>query len=321
MSTAWIFAGHGSQYVGMGRPILHASGPGRDWLAAAEQISGRRLGALAMNGPLRDLADPCVLEPLLTAVSGAYADLLAAEEGAPDCVAGYSAGHVTALYAAGVIDQTTSLRIACVRGQHLKHAAALFDGGMVAVHGLPEDDLARLAEDDALHPASIAARNGPSHMVYSGTAMALARAAARASAAGAITGPLDVAGPWHSPWLEGARAAIATGIAGMEFRAPCRPVWSSLTGLATHDPDQLRMAVSASVACTVEWHATVIGMLDAGVRNFVEVSPGRTLWGLLSQVGGQDFQRRYVESPRGRAIRPRPPAAPIGHPSFEQEST
>jgi [acyl-carrier-protein] S-malonyltransferase len=149
----------------------------------------------------------------------------------------------------------------------------------------------------------------------------LSHAAARASAAGAITAPLDVAGAFHSPWMEPARAAIATDISGFEFRTPRIPVWSTVTGLVTDDPERLRMAVSASVACTVEWHATVAAMLDSGVTTFVEVSPGRTLWGLLGQWAEQNFSRRYVECPRGRAKSHRPVSASIRQQSFEQEST
>ncbi len=97
MTVAWVFAGHGAQYVGMGRTVLHDTAAGRLWLADAERVSGLPLGELASHGPARALIDPLVLEPLLAAVSGTYADLLLAEDGPPAAVAAYSAGHVAAL--------------------------------------------------------------------------------------------------------------------------------------------------------------------------------------------------------------------------------
>jgi [acyl-carrier-protein] S-malonyltransferase len=300
MKTAWVFAGHGAQYVGMGRAILHETAVGRSWLAAAEAVSGLKLGRLASQGPARALTDPCVLEPLLAAVAGAHSELLQAEEGPPAAVAGYSAGHVAALYAAGVMDRQTCLQVACVRGAALARAAARVPGGMVGVHGLPEDQLAWLAEDDDAHPATVAARNGPTHVVFSGTTLALSRAASRASAAGAATAPLDVAGPWHSHWLEPEVAEIAAAIASLTFRPAFVPVWSTVTGLATQDPESLRWTLAASVAAPIEWHATVMAMCASGLDAFVEVSPGRSLWGLLGQLPPpHGFARRYVESVRG----------------------
>jgi len=336
MSTAWVFAGHGAQYVGMGRAILHETAAGRLWLSAAEKASGLPLGRLAMQGPARALTEPRVLEPLLAAVSGAHADLLQAEEGLPAAVGAYSAGHVAALYAAGVIDRETCLQVAVIRGAALARAASRVPGGMIAVHGLPEELLSLLAEDDDAHPACVAARSGPMHVVYSGTALALSRAAARASAAGAATAPLDVAGPWHGHWLETEAREIAAGLASLPFRMAFVPVWSTVTGLATQDAESLRWALSASVAAPVEWHATVVAMCAAGIDSFVEVSPGRSLWGLLGQLPQpHGFSRRYVECVRGLTAKRRrggtPPnvspggvwgsgSKPFGLTSEEQES-
>jgi [acyl-carrier-protein] S-malonyltransferase len=249
--------------------------------------------------------DPLVLEPLLAAVSGAYADVLRARGETPAAVCGYSAGHVPALYAAGVIDRATCIRIACIRGAALSSAASAVPGGMIGVHGLPEHVLTYLAEDDPVEPASIGARNGPALVVYSGSHPALARAAARATKAGAVvSGLLDVAGPWHTPLLEPASVAIETAIAALPFRPAKIPVYSTVTGLASKDAAFLRWNVAASVARSVEWHAAVQAMLAAGMRTFVEVSPGRVLWGLLGQ---QDpafgFKRRYQECIRGPAPR------------------
>jgi len=82
------------------------------------------------------------------------------------------------------------------------------------------------------------------------------------------------------------------------------PVWSSVTAVATRDPERLRWSLSASVTNTVEWHSTMQAMLGAGIDAFVEVSPGRSLYGLLGQLHPDHvFTRRYVECQRGPARR------------------
>jgi malonyl CoA-acyl carrier protein transacylase len=113
---------------------------------------------------------------------------------------------------------------------------------------------------------------------------------------------LDIAGPWHTDLLEPERLAIETMIADLPFRQAARPVFSTVTAAATRDADTLRWTVAASVVRTVEWHATVRAMRDSGIDAFVEVSPGRSIWGLLGQQPQPfGFSRQYQECVRGPA--------------------
>ena len=317
MSTAWIFPGHGAQYPGMGRSVLGAGQPGSAWLEEAEAISGLPLARLVARGPRQKLADPRVVEPLLAAVASAHADRLRAEEGPPAAVAGHSAGHIAALYASGAVDRSTCLRIACRRGAVLAEAAASLPGGMMAAHGLPNADLARLAAADPEHPAGIAARNAADHVVLTGSPVSLARAAARLRSAGASVAALNVAGPWHSAALAAAAGAIARAIADLPVRRPDVPVWNALDATSSRDPDALRHIAAQSVASVVEWHATTLAMHAAGIGTFVEAGAGRTLWGLIGRMSEQvAARRRYVECERSvtpsRLVgRPVPPPVAI----------
>lgn len=282
MSSAWLFPGHGSQYVGMGRALLRDTVQGRDWLALAENISGLPLGRLMERGPLLELTRPTVLEPLLACVSCAYVDWLVAAGMVPSALAGYSAGEVAAMYAAGIFDAQTCLRISCLRGAALEQAALLQPGSMMSLSGLPLADLLACLDNDA--DVAVAAYNGPRHVTVSGTATGLSQATARARNAGAQTGRLDVAGPWHTELVAAACRRLHADLAECVFAEPKIPVWLGSTGATCCDPVKLRASLADSIVLPVQWQTVVEGLVAGDIEAFLEVGPGHILCGLLGQM-------------------------------------
>jgi [acyl-carrier-protein] S-malonyltransferase len=302
MSTAWMFPGHGAQYPRMGHSLFRETSQGRRWLVEAEAISGLELGVIASGARPHALKTPSVIEPLLAAVSGAYVDFLRAQGSAPAAVAGYSAGEVSAMYAAGVFDAETCLRIACKRGEILTAAAAKYPGGMMSLHGLPVADVVALVNGRGGGFVAVAAFHSPHHLTVAGEWDSLSVVVAEARAKGARAVAVDVAGPWHTPLMDPVRPALAVALAQFPFAPAQMPVWTSATGTSSTDPAVLRRALSDAVAAPVRWTAMVDGLLADGVDDFLEVGPGRTLWGLLGQLRSQrHFSRRFLE----RAAQPR----------------
>lgn len=297
--TAWLFPGHGSQYVGMGKTLLRETKRGRAWLALAESISGLPLGTVMERGPTSELARPSILEPLLAVISGAYVDWLRESEIRPAAVAGYSAGEVAAMYAAGVFDAETCIRAACLRGRELEQAAVATPGGMMAVFGLPASDLVALIESvGASEFVDIAAYNGPRHLSVAGTAVGLARIAVRARALGAQISILSVAGPWHTHYIRPAADRLKRELAALPFKPPSMPVWLGSEGVANSDSRNLRRSLADSIALPVRWHALVTGLICDNVKAFLEVGPGHSLCGLFSQMSlPSAIQYHFIERP------------------------
>jgi len=308
MAMAWVFPGQGSQYPGMGWELFQHSVTAREWLAVAEELSRQPLARFVRQGPLTELTRPTVLEPLLTVLNCAYVDYLRECGLQPDCVAGYSAGEVAALYAAGVLDRRQTLQIAVMRGRILERQVADLDGGMVALYGIPVGELERLVREEAeAGCVAIGARNGHRHLTITGARPAVAEVERRALALGASSTTIDAAGPWHCELLADASQELLEGLRTIPFRSPRLPIFVSATGKAVANSAALKTCLAAQLSQPIEWHTAVTEMLKREVRLFLEVGPGRVLNGLLSQQAlPAGIRRHFLERPDGgsRAFKP-----------------
>ncbi len=279
---AWVFAGHGSQYSGMGRGFPFDDAVVRPVFEAAERISGLCLRELSRHADANRLRAPTILEPLLAAFSLAYAALLRARGWRPHAVAGYSAGLLPALVCAGVLDVESALTLAVRRGALLESAAARNSGAMLAAYGLPVARLmGALQSLPEAQRIDVAGWNSPTHVTIAGGFGAMQAAGAALRAVGAKTLDVPAAGAWHSRSAAGLATQFATLSADVEFHAPQLPVYSSVSALREDDPRRLRRHLADQIEAPVYWQATVANLCAGeGVRNLVEVGCGRTLAGL-----------------------------------------
>src|SRR4051812_39609477 len=152
----------------------------------------------------------------------------------PAAMAGHSLGELTALTAAGAVDELDALKLVVLRGRLMAEAGAASGGGtMLAVlRGTP----ARAAALAARHGVTVANDNAPDQVVLSGGRAALEGAGNDARAQGLRAMMLDVAGAFHSPQMEGAVAPFAAALADTEFRTPRIKVMSCATARELRDP-------------------------------------------------------------------------------------
>ncbi|MBZ4322115.1 type I polyketide synthase, partial [Streptomyces huiliensis] len=225
-------------------------------------------------------------QPALAAHSLALLAVLGEVGLRPDCTAGHSLGELTALHAAGAYDAATLMRLAHRRGELMRDAAGGAPGGMLAVAASPEETADALAEA-GLADVWIANRNGPRQTVLSGTAEALAAAAARFAAAGTDTTGLPASAAFHSPLVGAAREPFAAALADASVGAPGLEVWSN-TDAAPYpaDPALIRDRLAGHLVSPVRFAEQVEAMYAAGVRVFAEVGAGSVLTGLVGRILG-----------------------------------
>jgi len=273
VTYAILFPGQGIQHVGMGADLFEKY---PDLLGStAEGILGWSLRDVCLNGPDEELLRTDHLQPALYALSYVLWDELAQLVTKPPIgAAGHSLGEYTALAAAGVFDFASGLRLVAARGRAMAEAAAGEPGGMVAVLGIEdsaaeEAAMTRRAEGGSLWLANF---NGPGQVVLAGGARDLEWLTAHAADfGGRRVIPLNVAGAFHSPFMEGAISPLGAALDKVELAKPTFPIWTNLTAGPVDDH---RAALLRQVVAPVRFTQTLTGLSEAGVRMFLHIGPG-----------------------------------------------
>lgn len=300
MTIAFLFAGQGSQQVGMGKDLAEAYPEVRDLYARAGEAldiqEGAReggglldIGRVSFEGPEETLTRTDVSQPAIVLASlAALAVLRKRRPGLePAFCAGLSLGEYTALVAGGALDEAEAVRLVSLRGRYMQEACDAAPGAMASVLGAAAADVeavcAAISTPEA--PLVVANYNSPRQVVISGAEAAVKAAAEPLKAKGARrVVPLKVAGAYHSPLMRSAREKLAPHLARATFRAPRATVICNVDAQPYGGPETIREGLERQVDSAVRWTDTLERLLAAGADEFYELGPGDVLAGLLRQV-------------------------------------
>jgi len=278
MGIAWVFPGQGSQKVGMATGVLELPGA-RERFCAASELLGRDLLAICngeAEGELSDLNDTRNTQPALFVLESLLVDGLKAQGRSADVVAGHSLGELVALYAAGVFDVSTGLRLMKTRSELM---AAAGGGAMTAVMGFARNELEALV--DATEGVVIANDNSSAQVVLSGSPEAVAAVAGTLKCKRAI--PLAVSGAFHSPFMQAAADAFASELEAVAFEDALIPVLSNTDPTPERNAAKLKARLRSQMVTGVRWRETMEAFQQAGINTTVEIGPGNVLSGLIKR--------------------------------------
>lgn len=274
---AFVFAGQGSQYTGMGKSLCEVSPAAAAVFAMADSLRPGTAQQCFAAGK-EELSQTVNTQPCVFAVDLAAAAAL--EEGglSPDYLAGFSLGEVPALAFGGYLGYEDAFSYVCRRGEAMEACAGESRGAMLALLGLDAaaaEELCRAVGD--AWPVNY---NCPGQIV---AACREERADALAAAVKERRGRamrLAVSGAFHSPLMEGAARVLEGEYGSLALKEPCIPVIANLTA----EPYERAEQMFAQVHSPVRWQETIESLLARGVDTFVEVGPGKTLSGLIAKI-------------------------------------
>ncbi len=290
MGIAWVFPGQGSQKVGMAAGVLELPGA-VERFAAASELLGRDLGAICAGeatGELSDLNDTRNTQPALFVLESLLVDGLRAQGRSADLVAGHSLGELVALYAAGVFDAATGLRLIKIRSELMAGAGG---GAMTAVMGFDRGELDALVT--ATEGVVVANDNSSAQVVLSGSPEAVAQVSSALTCKRAI--PLAVSGAFHSPFMAEAAEAFAAELEAVPFADAAIPVLSNTDPSPETSGEALKARLRRQMTSGVRWRETMERLSADGIDTAVEIGPGAVLSGLIkrscagistAQIGG-----------------------------------
>ena len=220
----FVYAGQGSQVVGMGQSFYDNYQIAKDVFDNIDlDIDVKKL---CFEGPLEELSLTRNTQPCMVAVAVVATKLLKENGIAPDYVAGLSLGEYSALNAAGVLDDQTAINLVRFRGQAMERAAAGIESKMIAIIGLDRELLNEaVKEARALGVVSIANYNCPGQLVIGGEAEAVTKASELALEKGARRAiPLNTSGPFHTELLASASNELKEKFVSVNFNEMQVPV-------------------------------------------------------------------------------------------------
>jgi [acyl-carrier-protein] S-malonyltransferase len=278
MGIAWVFPGQGSQKVGMAAAVLELPGASERFAAASELLDRDLLAICAgdAEGELSDLNDTRNTQPALFVIESLLVDALRAQGRSADLVAGHSLGELVALYAAGVFDVDTGLRLMKTRSELMAGAGG---GAMTAVMGFDRGELEQLVA--ANEGVVIANDNSSAQVVLSGTPEAVAAVSGQLTCKRAI--PLAVSGAFHSPFMAQAAAAFATELEAIPFADAAIPVLSNTDPSPETSGAALKARLRNQMTTGVRWRETMERLSGEGIATAVEIGPGAVLSGLIKR--------------------------------------
>jgi len=281
---ALLFAGQGSQSVGMGCDLAEQFSVAADLFRQADEILGRKLSEIAWSGPIEELTKTSNCQPALY-VHG-LACFAALREVAGDLsiegAAGLSLGEMTAHAAADTFGFATGLKLVQRRGELMDEACAATSGAMAAMIGADENGVRALAADADVDVANI---NAPGQIVISGERAKVEAAIGMAKEHGIRRATLlNVAGAYHSRLMETAYQKLGAALRHVPVLPPRFPVISNVTGLEATTPIEIRRTLQDQVTSTVRWVDCVERLVDLGCDFFIELGPGGVLAGLLQRT-------------------------------------
>ena len=254
----------------------------------ADDILSRGLSKIVFEGPAEILmrSDNCqvaiyvVSVAMLRVIQRQFPDLK------PSVCAGLSLGEYSAMTAAEKIGFAQCLPLVQARAIYMHEACLSHPGTMVVVLGkTPEEMQALLGEMDPAHKVWIANLNCPGQIALAGTKEGIQAAQSFLAKKGVKRiRPLDVAGGFHSPLMEEAKQRLEPLIRQAPLQESDKALIMNAKGGVPSSLEEMRNLMIEQVTAPVYWEKGVREMEAQGIQEFIEIGPGKTLWGMNRRI-------------------------------------
>ena len=274
MKIAFLFAGQGAQYVGMGQELSDSSA-----FKEVFEYLPSNLQKICFEGPAEDLNNTLNAQPCIVAVSLGIAKVLNSYGIDCEYVAGLSLGEYTALAYSEVISVEDVLELVRKRSEIMSNAVPK-NTGMAAIFNCE----AKIIEDAIkdIENVEIANYNSPKQIVITGSMNGIDEAILKLKDLGYKSKKLNVSGAFHSSYLKNASYELFSVLKEVEFKEPKKKIVFNTIG-KTSDED-IKILLKNQIKSSVKFMQSVEFMIENGIDTFVEIGPGKVLSGLVKQI-------------------------------------
>ena len=199
-------------------------------------------------------------------------------------VAGHSLGEFSALVVSNSISFQDGLKLVRIRANEMKKACEMNPGTMAAVIGLGNEVVENccMKIKEIVVPANY---NCPGQIVVSGEKNAINNVSKHLIENGARkVVSLNVGGAFHSPLMLPAKKVLEKNIQKIQFKKPSCLIYQNSVGKGVSSVEEIRKNLVDQLISPVLWTQSINQMINDGIKNFVEVGPGRVLQGLIKKI-------------------------------------
>ena len=280
----FVYAGQGSQVVGMGKSFYDNYQIAKDVFDNIDlDIDVKKI---CFEGPIEELSKTSNTQPCMVTVAIIATRLLKENGIVPDYVAGLSLGEYSALNAAGVLTDNDAIDLVRFRGQAMERAAAGIESKMFASIGL-DRELLNEAVNEAkdLGFVAIANYNCPGQLVIAGEVDAVTKASELALEKGARRAiPLNTSGPFHTELLAPASKELKEKFTTVTFNEMQIPVVFNSSAKELEPGTSIAKMLEKQVMSSVYFEDSIRYMISKGVDTIIEIGPGKVLSGFIRKI-------------------------------------
>lgn len=288
MAIAGLFPGQGSQSSGMLADLAASYPVVNEVFQQASEILGRDLWVIAQSGTEAELNNTENTQPLMLAAGVACFRVWREQGGEmPSALAGHSLGEYSALVAAGTLGYADAVGLVAERSRLMQNAVPAGTGGMAAILGLDDAQVAEACAQAAQGEVVEAVNfNSPGQVVIGGAAAAVTRAIEIATALGAKKAiPLAMSVPSHCSLMQPVAVELGATLTQTAFNSAEVPVLHNVDAAARQTPDAMRAAVSEQLYQPVRWVDTIKNLQQVHAADIMlEFGPGKVLTGLNRRI-------------------------------------
>ena len=286
---AVLFPGQGSQYVGMGSDFYKKFDSTKFFFEMVDKTLGFSLSNIILNGPESELKLTQNTQPAIMTVGVCIFNVLNQEFGLnlnnARFFAGHSLGEYTALVCGGSLTIERAAYLLHERGKSMQDAIHPDQGSMIAILGMRVDEVEKeinlLPKEEA---CEIANDNSNSQVVVSGkkTAIEILNENLKKKKKKGIL--LPVSAPFHCSLMKKAAENMKDKIENTNFLKSKPNIISNVTAKEEIDVNRIKPLLIDQITSRVRWRESVDYMIKQGVKDFLEIGPGKVLSGLVKKI-------------------------------------
>ncbi len=288
--SALLFPGQGSQVVGMGAEFYSNFELVKKIFNQADENLNYSISKIILEGPEKDLQLTKNTQPAILTVSYSIYQVLKTEFDFDfdkfKFFAGHSLGEYSALVCANSLSFNDALYLLHERGKAMQEAVPLGKGSMIAVLGMKTNELVSLIKSNTeiKGVCEIANDNAEGQVILSGDKESIQIAQNYLKEKKIKSIPLKVSAPFHCSLMKPASESMKEKIEKTNFKEPKFQIINNVTAKVERGQDKIKDLLIKQIFSTVRWRESIINMSEAGIKDFIEIGPGKVLTGMVKRT-------------------------------------